>query len=151
MCPVNCPYNAREIDNVIKPCFISVPLNISRGSGDILSSYITQSIRDISYCSGDTWNMISYCITNYSHRTPWCKVSQGKFYFYVYRYGMRPKSWSAQLWLDKISYQLKITLNLPRILYHQNPTRYAETLFPFAVVLPYLSNGLIFFLPSLRG
>jgi len=70
MCAVNCPCNARKMDNVIKPCFNSVPLNICRGPGDILSSYITQSIRDISYCSRDTWNMLSHCITNYSHRTP---------------------------------------------------------------------------------
>jgi len=51
MCAVNCPYNASKMENVIKPCFNSVPLNICRGPGDILSSYITQVIRDISYCS----------------------------------------------------------------------------------------------------
>ena len=60
MCAVNCPYNARKIDNVIKPCFNSVSLNIYRGPGDILlSSYITH----ISYCSRDTWYPIVSPIT----------------------------------------------------------------------------------------
>ena len=54
MCAVNYPYNARKMGKVIKPCFNSVPLNICREPGYILSRYITQSIRDISYYSLET-------------------------------------------------------------------------------------------------
>ena len=140
--------NARKMGNVIKPCFNSVPLNICRGPGDILSSYITQSIRDISYCSRDTWYMISHCITNYSHRTPWYKVSQCKLYLYICWYGM---SWSAQLWHYKIGNELiifnrksksipefsfiKIQLHMPI-----HSLFFAVVWYQTLIVLPYLTN-----------
>ena len=122
--------------NVIKPCFNSVPLNICRGPGDILSSYITQNIRDISYCS---------CIINHSHWTPWYKISQGELYLYVYWYDMRHKSWSVQLWLYKIGYELDV-FNIENLILSRNTISSKYTLFVVVryqtlIVLPCLING----------
>ena len=104
MCAVNCPYNARKIDNVIKPCFNSVSLN-SREPGDILSSYITH----ISYSleTLDIWYPIVSPITliglpdaRYLRASFTC-MSTGMAW--ELRVGLH-----NQLSLYKISYELKI-------------------------------------------
>ena len=64
---------------------------------------------------------------------------------YVYWYDMRPKSWSAQLWLYKIGYELDIfnleNLNLSRNTLSSKYTLFTVVRYQTLIVLPYLTNG----------
>ena len=72
-------------------------------------------------------------------------VSEGELYMYAYWYDMRPKNWSAQLWLYKIGYELDIfnidNLNLSRNILSSKYTLFAVVRYQTLIVLPCLSNG----------
>ena len=141
MYAINCPYNASKIDNVIKPFFNSVSLNICREPGDILSSYITH----ISYCSRDTWYMISHCITITLIGLP-----DGRYLRASFTCMSTGMTWELrvglhnQLSLYKISYELKIFNRKSKSIPEFSIIKIQLNMpihFLFAVLLPYSTNG----------